>query len=69
MLGLEVDREGASGSGIRNFTAEEEEEFEKMGKQSDIYDKFSRSIAPSIFGNGGACSPLGSASSLCPGAC
>jgi len=25
-----------------------------MGKESDIYDKFARSIAPSIFGNGGA---------------
>ncbi|GAA5847907.1 hypothetical protein JCM9279_003486 [Rhodotorula babjevae] len=52
VLGLEIDREGASGSSIRNFTAEEEEEFEKMGKESDIYDKFARSIAPSIFGNG-----------------
>ncbi|GAA5999161.1 MCM DNA helicase complex subunit MCM5 [Rhodotorula paludigena] len=51
VLGLEVDREGASGSGVRSFTAEEEEEFEKMGKQSDIYEKFARSIAPSIFGN------------------
>lgn len=39
---------------MRNFTAEEEEEFEKMGKQSDIYEKFARSIAPSIFGNTGA---------------
>ncbi|GAA5913817.1 MCM DNA helicase complex subunit MCM5 [Sporobolomyces salmoneus] len=50
VLGLEVDREGAGG-GARNFTAEEEEEFEKMGKQPGIYEKFSRSIAPSIFGN------------------
>lgn len=62
VLGLEIDREGASGSGIRNFTAEEEEEFEKMGKESDIYEKFARSIAPSIFGNGGASPP----SSLLP---
>ncbi|GAA5881058.1 hypothetical protein JCM16303_004661 [Sporobolomyces ruberrimus] len=51
VLGLEVDREGAGGGGARNFTAEEEEEFEKMGKQADIYEKFARSIAPSIFGN------------------
>ncbi|BGP26260.1 minichromosome maintenance protein 5 [Rhodotorula toruloides] len=51
ILGLEVDREGAGGQGIRNFTAEEEEEFEKLGKQPDIYEKFARSIAPSIFGN------------------
>jgi DNA replication licensing factor MCM5 len=40
--------------GGRNFTAEEEEEFEKMAKQPDIYEKFSRSIAPSIFGNTGS---------------
>ncbi|GAA5990009.1 hypothetical protein JCM11641_000583 [Rhodosporidiobolus odoratus] len=51
VLGLEVDREGAGGLGGRNFTAEEEEEFEKMAKQPDIYEKFARSIAPSIFGN------------------
>ncbi|GAA5841339.1 hypothetical protein JCM3766R1_005035 [Sporobolomyces carnicolor] len=51
VLGLEVDREGAGGAGVRNFTAEEEEEFEKMGKQPGIYEKFARSIAPSIFGN------------------
>ncbi|GAA5988370.1 hypothetical protein JCM5350_004420 [Sporobolomyces pararoseus] len=51
VLGLEVDREGAGGGGARNFTAEEEEEFEKMGKQPGIYEKFARSIAPSIFGN------------------
>ncbi|KAG0654141.1 minichromosome maintenance protein 5 [Rhodotorula mucilaginosa] len=51
VLGLEVDREGAGGFGARNFTAEEEEEFEKLAKQPDIYEKFSRSIAPSIFGN------------------
>lgn len=54
VLGLEVDREGAGGAGVRNFTAEEEEEFEKMGKQPGIYEKFARSIAPSIFGNDGA---------------
>jgi len=53
VLGLEVDREGAGGGGARNFTAEEEEEFEKMGKQPGIYEKFARSIAPSIFGNDG----------------
>ncbi|GAA5888758.1 hypothetical protein JCM5296_000094 [Sporobolomyces johnsonii] len=51
VLGLEVDREGAGGGGVRNFTAEEEEEFEKMAKQPGIYEKFARSIAPSIFGN------------------
>lgn len=54
VLGLEVDREGAGGFGARNFTAEEEEEFEKLAKQPDIYEKFARSIAPSIFGNTGA---------------
>ncbi|GAA5825438.1 hypothetical protein JCM11251_006983 [Rhodosporidiobolus azoricus] len=51
VLGLEVDQDGAGGFGARNFTAEEEEEFEKMAKQPDIYEKFARSIAPSIFGN------------------
>lgn len=65
VLGLEVDREGAGGFGARNFTAEEEEEFEKLAKQPDIYEKFSRSIAPSIFGNTGPLA-LRPSLSICP---
>lgn len=34
-----------------HFTEEEVQEFEEMSRMPDLYDKFSRSIAPSIYGN------------------
>ena len=54
VIGLEIDAEGAGGRGVaRVFSAEEEEEFAKMARTKDLYEKFSASIAPSIFGNNG----------------
>ncbi|PWN50590.1 putative CDC46-cell division control protein [Violaceomyces palustris] len=52
VVGLEIDAEGAGGRGMaRMFSAEEEEEFARMARTKDLYEKFSASIAPSIFGN------------------
>ncbi|PWY99236.1 putative CDC46-cell division control protein [Testicularia cyperi] len=52
VVGLEIDAEGAGGRGMaRMFSAEEEEEFSRLSRTRDLYDKFSASIAPSIFGN------------------
>ncbi|KAN0065320.1 minichromosome maintenance protein 5 [Thecaphora frezii] len=52
VVGLEIDAEGAAGRGMaRMFSAEEEEEFSKMARTKDLYEKFAASIAPSIFGN------------------
>lgn len=52
VVGLEVDAEGAGGRGMaRIFSAEEEEEFACLSRTRDLYEKFSASIAPSIFGN------------------
>lgn len=52
VLGLEIDTDG-TGRGSRNFTAEEEEEFGAMARSENFYETFSKSIAPSIFGNEG----------------
>ena len=52
VLGLEIDTDG-TGRGTRNFTAEEETEFAEMAKTENFYERFSASIAPSIFGNDG----------------
>lgn len=52
IVGMEVDAGGAGGRGVsRIFTAEEEDEFGRMSKNPDLYNKFSASIAPSIFGS------------------
>lgn len=53
VLGLEIDTDGR-GRGTRNFTAEEEEEFGEMARGEGFYERFSKSIAPSIFGSDGA---------------
>lgn len=52
VMGLEIDTDG-TGKGTRNFTAEEEEEFGQMARGENFYERFSNSIAPSIFGNNG----------------
>lgn len=52
VLGLEIDAEGAAGRGVaRMFSAAEEDEFNRMSRTPDLYEKISASIAPSIFGN------------------
>ena len=53
VLGLEIDTDGR-GRGARNFTAEEEEEFGEMARGDGFYQRFSSSIAPSIFGSAGS---------------
>ncbi|GAK67742.1 MCM-domain-containing protein [Moesziomyces antarcticus] len=52
VVGLEIDAEGAGGRGMaRIFSAEEEEEFARISRSPELYENFSASIAPSIFGN------------------
>ena len=52
ILGLELDTSttGAHG-GSRSFSPEEEEEFFKLSRSDDLYERFAKSVAPSIFGH------------------
>lgn len=51
VLGIQTDVENSiSGQGI-TFTEEEEEEFLKLSRLPNLYEVFSKSIAPSIYGN------------------
>lgn len=50
VLGIQTDIDnGANGQGI-TFSEEEEEEFLKLSRMSNLYDVFANSIAPSIYG-------------------
>lgn len=52
VIGLEIDAEGAAGRGAsRIFTPNEEEEFQRIARLPNLYDRFANSIAPSIYGN------------------
>ncbi|KAI8054949.1 MCM2/3/5 family-domain-containing protein [Gilbertella persicaria] len=50
IVGLQIDQHN-NGRGKPHFTDAEEEEFIRMSRQPDLYETFSRSLAPSIFGN------------------
>ena len=50
---MQVDQDGNSRLG-RSFAQEEEEEFIKMSRDERVFEKFSSSIAPSIYGSEGA---------------
>ncbi|KAG7661350.1 MCM5 [[Candida] subhashii] len=51
VLGVQTDIDnGTNGIGI-SFSEEEEEEFLKLSRLPNLYDVFSNSIAPSIYGN------------------
>ncbi|KAJ9095239.1 hypothetical protein QFC21_005605 [Naganishia friedmannii] len=52
ILGLELDTSTSSAhSGSRSFSPEEEEEFFKFSRSDDLYERFAKSVAPSIFGH------------------
>ncbi|ODQ79321.1 hypothetical protein BABINDRAFT_161731 [Babjeviella inositovora NRRL Y-12698] len=51
ILGIQTDLNKGSGIGGMNFTEEEEEEFLTLARQPGFYETFSKSIAPSIYGN------------------
>lgn len=51
VLGLELDTSLASSPGSRAFSPEEEEEFQALARSEDLYDRFAKSVAPSIFGS------------------
>lgn len=43
---------------MKNFTPAEEEEFLRLSRSDDLYERFARSVAPSIFGSLGEEQPL-----------
>ncbi|TDG42623.1 hypothetical protein AWZ03_010951 [Drosophila navojoa] len=52
VVGITVDAEGAGAvSRYTNITTEEEENFRRFAVSPDIYDRLSKSLAPSIFGS------------------
>ncbi|CAD6994777.1 unnamed protein product [Ceratitis capitata] len=52
VVGITVDTEGSGAiSRYSNVTAEEEETFRSMAASPDIYERLSKSLAPSIFGS------------------
>ena len=58
VVGMETDAEGAGRSGKRSFTPSEEAAMHELSRRPDIYERFARSIAPSIFGFDGASSKM-----------
>jgi DNA replication licensing factor MCM5 len=52
VVGLELDIE-ANSRGKRIFLPEEEARFLELSRKPDLYTSFSKSIAPSIYGNEG----------------
>ncbi|XP_018784738.1 PREDICTED: DNA replication licensing factor Mcm5 [Bactrocera latifrons] len=52
VVGIKVDSEGSGAiSRYSNVTVEEEEIFRRLAASPDIYDRLSKSLAPSIFGS------------------
>lgn len=54
IVGMQVDVDGNSRTG-RTFTEQEEEDYIRMSKDENIFQKFANSIAPSIYGSEGRC--------------
>ncbi|KAJ3145719.1 minichromosome maintenance protein 5 [Geranomyces variabilis] len=50
VVGMQVDVDG-NGRGTRTFTEEEEDEFLHLSRKEGLYEEFSSSIAPSIYGH------------------
>ncbi|CAK7892233.1 minichromosome maintenance protein 5 [[Candida] anglica] len=51
ILGIQTDVDNTIGGEGLTFSEEEEEEFLKLSRLPNLYEVFSRSIAPSIYGN------------------
>ncbi|KAJ3027126.1 minichromosome maintenance protein 5 [Rhizophlyctis rosea] len=49
VVGMQADVD-SNAQGARNFTEEEEEEFQEMARRENFYEEFAASIAPSIYG-------------------
>ena len=50
VIGMQVDIAGTNRFG-KTFSEEEEEEYLKMSKRPNLFEEFSRSIAPGIYGS------------------
>lgn len=52
VVGITVDTDGSGRStGGAPITSEEEDEFRRLAKRTDVFDVVARSIAPSIYGS------------------
>ncbi|KAH3659421.1 hypothetical protein OGATHE_006305 [Ogataea polymorpha] len=51
VLGIQTDRDAQTGGLSSVFSEEEEEEFLSLARSPNLYERFSNSIAPSIYGN------------------
>ncbi|GMM28545.1 MCM DNA helicase complex subunit [Martiniozyma asiatica (nom. inval.)] len=54
VIGIQAEREGLNSNDQHfgsAFTEEEEEQFIELSRTPDLYEKFAKSIAPSIYGN------------------
>ncbi|KAG7705281.1 hypothetical protein KL950_003717 [Ogataea haglerorum] len=51
VLGIQTDRDAETGGLSSVFSEEEEEEFLSLARSENLYERFSNSIAPSIYGN------------------
>lgn len=56
VVGMQADLDGSSRTG-RSFTEAEEDEFIRMAREPDFFEKFSNSVAPSIYGHPGTDTP------------
>jgi hypothetical protein len=56
VVGMQADLDGSSRTG-RAFTEAEEDEFINMAREPDFFEKFSNSVAPSIYGHPGLFTP------------
>ncbi|KAH6572507.1 hypothetical protein BASA62_003334 [Batrachochytrium salamandrivorans] len=52
VIGFELDADGG-GNNVRSFTSQEEEEFLAMSRRPNLYQEFTSSIAPQIYGSEG----------------
>ncbi|KAH6582578.1 hypothetical protein BASA50_010686 [Batrachochytrium salamandrivorans] len=50
VIGFELDADGG-GNNVRSFTSQEEEEFLAMSRRPNLYQEFTSSIAPQIYGS------------------
>jgi DNA replication licensing factor MCM5 len=51
VLGMQIDTDGSGGRTIHQFTSVEEDEFKRLSRDPQIYEKLAASIAPQISGD------------------
>ena len=51
VLGMQIDTDGSGGRSASHFTTQEEDEFKRLARDPEIYEKLADSIAPQISGD------------------